>query len=757
MSEKMRTNIEELLKQEGLLNETNQLRITEHASPDILAESIVYLQQAKLLNQDNFDAVAGHANPLELAAIFFDLKKAGIFHQDNYAAVAGHANPRELAAGLVNLAKTEILNQVTRAVVARHANPRELAAIFSDLRKAGIFHPDNYAAVAGHSNPRELAAVFSDLRKAGILELDNYAAVAGHDRPREFAAALVELAKTGILNPHNRAAVAGHANPRDFAAALVDLTRTGILNPHNRAAIAGHANPRELAAIFSDLKKTGIFHPDNYAAVAGHANPRELAVVFSDLRKAGILELDNYAAVAGHDNPRELAAVFLDLRKAGILELDNYAAVAGHDRPREFAAALVDLAKTGILNQHNRAAVAGHANPHQLAMLFIDLRQAKILTPQNREALLLPNHAILLSNEVRQRIWNRIPSHLLTQANYKRLLSAAEHAYPLKELGRVTNIILGISPQAVMAGAGGPNPAQNTHTASVYDSVSISARKLQAIYGVGLNLDEIIADIIGYVYDLGDSYKNIVVKRCIARITADDYVFTDPSGVSTRELLALAWVAIHDRDKCTATLEDALTLFIDGLYEIQRGYNLDADNLDNGAEDRQICAPGTFNKIIEKLNGIYPDVELKYVTLSGANAKFLILAQTHALTYLQNLANPETLEEYQRILGLLTELEMDGSLAPIWDAIKVGVGDALWDEFHQAYRDNKGDPDFIATMENGVNVPAVDVSAFKKQIQIFKDKYDHRQSLAGHSLWLNRHNSSEEQQSFDQRYGLVLR
>jgi hypothetical protein len=43
----------------------------------------------------------------------------------------------------------------------------------------------------------------------------------------------------------------------------------------------------------------------------------------------------------------------------------------------------------------------------------------------------------------------------------------------------------------------------------------------------------------------------------------------------------LAFTAIHDETKRQGTLEDALALFVEGLYEIQRGDNLNEDGIDN--------------------------------------------------------------------------------------------------------------------------------------------------------------------------------
>ena len=97
-------------------------------------------------------------------------------------------------------------------------------------------------------------------------------------------------------------------------------------------------------------------------------------------------------------------------------------------------------------------------------------------------------------------------------------------------------------------------------------------------YRASLNLKQTIAAINVYVNRLEETPKHQAAKGCIGRITAADYSFTDSSSkVSTLELLALSWLAIHDSSKCQASVADAKNLFVEGLYEIQRGYNLVID------------------------------------------------------------------------------------------------------------------------------------------------------------------------------------
>jgi hypothetical protein len=215
------------------------------------------------------------------------------------------------------------------------------------------------------------------------------------------------------------------------------------------------------------------------------------------------------------------------------------------------------------------------------------------------------------------------------------------------------------------------NHAQNTHTTSVHSSVSESAKRLKNSYAFTFELEKTIKQIKSYVLSLESSFKNDAAKRCIERITADDYTHTDVvSEVSTRELLAFAFVAVHDEIKRTASLEDALNLFIEGLYEIQRGYNLNEHGVDDESQnDGTICLAGTFNKLMEKLNGIHSDVEVYFITHEGAYAKFPKLVAHHSLTYLNGLTRPKTAKDYLSIKKLLDNMQ-DNGIEPIWDKIK---------------------------------------------------------------------------------------
>ena len=95
-----------------------------------------------------------------------------------------------------------------------------------------------------------------------------------------------------------------------------------------------------------------------------------------------------------------------------------------------------------------------------------------------------------------------------------------------------------------------------------------------------------------------------------------DTDFQDPkSQLSIKQLIALTHLAAQDDDYRQHTYNHYLEAITLALYEIQRGYNLDAAGIDDMSnDDRSICTGGTFNKIIEKMVGILPDCHIHFIT-----------------------------------------------------------------------------------------------------------------------------------------------
>ena len=233
----------------------------------------------------------------------------------------------------------------------------------------------------------------------------------------------------------------------------------------------------------------------------------------------------------------------------------------------------------------------------------------------------------------------------------------------------------------------GLNYAENTHTASVHRSVSDSAKKLLARYSSmisGAGLDNTIRSLKNYVSSLPNtSEKHRAAKRCIARITAPDYVFTESgSQVTIKQLLALTFLAINDNEQRRGSPEDANKQLVEGLYEIQRGNNLSEAGDDDGIfQDYLICFSGAFNKLIEKLQGIHPDCEVHFVTGLTAGYKLPIVVREEAMRYLSQRASPQNVQDYLEARRLIEQVKQDGDVGVIWEQIKDHVHGCMFNEF----------------------------------------------------------------------------
>lgn len=431
------------------------------------------------------------------------------------------------------------------------------------------------------------------------------------------------------------------------------------------------------------------------------------------------------------------AYALTSLKNANMLNEANRATIISHPYPIELVVILKLFHHANILTEENRILLATHPHPKELGSLLQLLDQADALTPRILNNIILLKHTVLLSLEARRRVWNKIPAHLMTEAYLTRLLIIAARENPIPALENEVNQIIGFNQLF--------NNSQSTHTASVHHSVSKSAIKLMRTYEKELNMRDQIKKIKIFIHHLPEHQspeeilKNQAAKRCIERLTTKKFHFIDSAGISTCELLALAFIAIHDDKKRIGTIEDALILLIEGLYEIQRGYNLNTQGIDIGGEDRPICAAGSFNKIIEKLNGIHTDVEVYCITSEGANAKFPIVAQYHAMGYLRTIASAKSARAYQTCKALIDELKEEGSLEPIWDKIQENVAMEIWAEFKIAYSNNPEHHLFVELIESSIYVPIPkDLSLIEEQLISSPGyiAYQKEQSLLQkHSFW----------------------
>lgn len=211
----------------------------------------------------------------------------------------------------------------------------------------------------------------------------------------------------------------------------------------------------------------------------------------------------------------------------------------------------------------------------------------------------------------------------------------------------------------------------------------------------------------GFVWTLGfDLETNVVAldlkkplhaaHRALKKLTDESYVFADEaSRVSTRELLGLIYLAIQQQGKEAANRaiqdareaaevkgesfveqdknawvekvtkefeEGAYAALTRGLYEAQRGYNLEGAvvGVDDGGPDRSICTSGTFNKLVESMIGALPECRIKPT----------VAAMTYRVPAMISEAAAQYLAQSSVSIGTLKKVVLeDKCLEEIWDRI----------------------------------------------------------------------------------------
>ncbi len=242
------------------------------------------------------------------------------------------------------------------------------------------------------------------------------------------------------------------------------------------------------------------------------------------------------------------------------------------------------------------------------------------------------------------------------------------------------------------------NDNQSTHASSVHRSASKSAIKLleryknqiQGIEAIHVVLDLLTQDILSNTNTVMEIYnrreRDCVPssKTCIQRLAASEYI-DHTSKISTRQLLALAYLAIKDKRVLLCdTAADAFESLVRGLYEIERGYNIENVSKDNeGTPSGHICPPGTFNKIIEKLVGVHPDCDIIFVNGETVTLKIKVTVLANIAKYIAT--NDGWLDNFSSLED--GKVFADDDWIGIWDSIK----DSVERDINAYYDDEKED------------------------------------------------------------------
>ena len=404
------------------------------------------------------------------------------------------------------------------------------------------------------------------------------------------------------------------------------------------------------------------------------SNPKNhyaLEKLLGQLKTAKILNDEIAKMISNHPNLEGLVIGCGYLLKANILTPSYFSLLSKHKQPGKVGRVLNILQSLALLNDEQFLRVQRHDFP----ALIIRLYDNHLLSAENITEIFRPENSFLISRDAEINFWTRIEDAFLRE-HWPVILTIAGRADPMAALQALRTPAHEVSVQI--------NPTQSTHTQSIHRSASLSALRLYQQYQKRLVRHNIQFQICLFLMTLSSNFVNNAAKRGFERLSASSGTFIDhESHLSIMQLLELSFFAILDDSQRIGSKADALTQWIAALYEIQRGYNIDKGR-DDGQKDRPICSGGAFHKILEKLQGIHPLIELKMINLSIASLKLPIVVEEEAYLYLNSLASPDTKQGYLAFLALMERLQKEGIIV-IWPRIQEQIKLRVSDEFAELF------------------------------------------------------------------------
>ena len=224
------------------------------------------------------------------------------------------------------------------------------------------------------------------------------------------------------------------------------------------------------------------------------------------------------------------------------------------------------------------------------------------------------------------------------------------------------------------------NPAESTHVASIQTSFTQVINRFVLNYWGKINdfdkvYTEITEDLKNHLSD--NPFKYLAAKRALNNLISDTTFVDSESKLNLKQFLIVLWVGIQDRTQREGSLIDAKKQLFEGLYESQRGGNINAYGQDNALADEPICCKGVMHKLLEKLIGIHNYLEFIFITPELASLKFPIIVEEEAKNYLQSLDPEMVFLNYERFT--------EGGVPSIWSHIESNVRTRMLEEFGSLY------------------------------------------------------------------------
>jgi hypothetical protein len=503
----------------------------------------------------------------------------------------------------------------------------------------GIFNHVCWQSIIEHEDPFGVSCVLVKLKQANLLFEKNIQLLNQHLQPSYIINILHFLNHFQIMNQENLEMVFLQPEPIHLFKCITLLIKNSIINKENAEHIFLKLYQMNYLNEFSEtlniMARCKILSPAYFTMLLNHPHAETLGYALSILRSNGILY--------------------------GISAKSNFLKLYFHQYPVEFIYSLHCMFAADLIDEENAQRLFDHFSKYQ-QILF-----------SNRHLWLQTDETLLRAQHIR----NLISICIQFEDEPIRGRDMVEH-YLQQFLIEKSDIQIF-------------NSAQSTHTTSIHQSVSASAILLKNTYPNFLDpeeMDNILFDIKDYALELPTQKNFLAIKSCIFRLCSPSTQFIDPkSNLTLQQLIVLFWVAIHDKKKRVCSLADGLLAFTEALYEIQREYNLDELGNDLGGDDQPACLSGSFNKLIEKLQGRYPGIELVFISKYSASQKLKILCIEEIEQY---ITHQRTLYNDNEFSQLILELSTHG-IEQIWGNISPNIKNKFFAEFSALFNHDIND------------------------------------------------------------------
>ena len=571
---------------------------------------------------------------------------------------------------------------------------------------------------------------------------------------RDLIWSIIQLDDNDLLTLVHIDMIFNHKNPRILSDALIRLHRLQILTPDISDLLMKHEQTDALVDCICCLREANILSINICKVLIEYENLVDLSAALFILCDEFILSEYYFHHLINQDEPRGFAFIIRYLHRADNLTSNNIYFLLEHSDIDSLATALYEIERANVFSANIFNELISHPRIRNIAYLFQRLNEVGLLTIDVFSVIKHPACQELLDIT----IWE-----LIETISFKNIWEDILASIRNQTFVQFVHYLLDLdNPDNDTVNEEQLNNRQSTHNTSVHQSISESAKRLWNRYGSRVELESQLKDIQAYVFGLKANIENAAAQRAIMRITNPTFSFEDPgSNLSILQLLAVAFEAIHDKSLLIGTLEDALAQFVKGLYEIQRGYNLSEDGKDLLGLDDPICTAGTFNKIIEKLIGIHPDCELRYITKKQASAKLHVVVIEEVLAFLFRYASPGTPEAFAALSAFICKLTQ--GVDCIWPSIKHKVSERLFDEFHILF-EHKGNKEFIDLIEAGQYSSLQNLSVLQEPVsqsigyrQALDQRMRYSAQFFSEARYLSerRHDNERLQHQYDRRFALI--